>query len=77
MKTDKHTQMREVQAGASYLSQNDLRLHFGLGKNEKIEFVEVRWSDGAVEKISNVVPNRIHTVTQNKGVTKTINFQTR
>lgn len=77
LKTDKHTQMREVQAGASYLSQNDLRLHFGLGKNEKIEFVEVRWSDGSAEKISNVVPNRIYTVTQTKGITKTINFQTR
>lgn len=77
LKTDKRAQMREIQAGASYLSQNDSRVHFGLGVNEKIEIVEVRWSDGTTEKISNVVPNRIHTITQNKGVTKTIVFQAR
>lgn len=77
LKTDRRTQMREVQAGSSYLSQNDVRIHFGLGVNEKIEAVEIRWSDGTTEEISNVVPNRIHTVMQTKGVTKTINFQRR
>ncbi len=69
--------MREVQAGASYLSQNDLRVHFGIGKDEKIENLEIRWSDGTTEIVSNVVPNRIFTVTQNKGVTKTSSFQRR
>ena len=74
LKTDRRTQMQEVEAGASYLSQNDLRLHFGLGQGEKIESVEVRWSDGVTENISNIVPNKIITVTQNKGVTKTSDF---
>lgn len=77
LQTDKRTMMREVQAGASYLSQNDFRLHFGLGADEKIENVEVRWSDGTTESVSNIVPNRIYIVMQNKGVTKTSNFQPR
>ncbi len=77
LKTDQRSMMREVQAGASYLSQNDLKLHFGLGKNEKIERVEIRWSDGAAETISGIQPNRILTVTQGRGVTKTIEFRAR
>lgn len=77
LRTNKRSMIREVEAGASYLSQNDLRLHFGLGADEKIENLEVRWSDGTTENVSNIVPNRIYTVTQNKGVTKTDNFQTR
>ena len=43
--------MCEVEAGGSYLSQNDLRLHFGLGSDETIESLEIRWSDGETEKI--------------------------
>jgi hypothetical protein len=77
LQTDKRQMMREVQAGASYLSQNDLRVHFGLGQDEKIQNLEVRWSDGTTEIVSNIAPNRISTVTQNKGVTKTSNFQPR
>ena len=74
LRTNKRRMTREVQAGASYLSQNDFRLHFGLGADEKIENVEIRWSDGTTESVSNIVPNRIFTVTQNKGVTKTSGF---
>jgi len=60
--------IREVEAGGSYLSQNDLRLHFGLGNGEKIQSVEVRWSDGKTEKISGVEPNKIITFGQGKGI---------
>ena len=70
LKTDQRSMIGEVQAGASYLSQNDFRLHFGLGKGEQIESVEVRWSDGKIEKISGVEPNRIVTVKQGKGLSK-------
>ena len=38
------TQTDEVHSGGSYLSQNDLRLHFGLGSAEKVDSVEIRWS---------------------------------
>jgi hypothetical protein len=66
-----------VQAGASYLSQNDLRLHFGLGQGEKIERVEVRWSGGETETINGVAPERIVTVTQGKGVTASVAYRAR
>jgi hypothetical protein len=77
LRTDKRTMTREIQAGSSYLSQNDLRVHFGLGRDEKIENLEVRWSDGTTEIIPSLIPNQIFNITQNKGVTKTSNFQTR
>jgi hypothetical protein len=47
----KVTQVEEVRSGGSYLSQNDLRLHFGLGAAAGIDSVEIRWPSGAVEKI--------------------------
>ena len=77
LKTDKRSMMQEVQAGASYLSQNDFRLHFGLGTGETIQSVEVRWSDGKTEAITGAVPNRIITVKQNKGITGASNFSSR
>jgi hypothetical protein len=42
-------QVEEVRSGGSYLSQNDLRLHFGLGIAAKAERVEVRWPSGATD----------------------------
>lgn len=47
----KMTQMDEVRSGGSYLSQNDLRIHFGLGKATKIESVEIRWPSGLKESL--------------------------
>jgi enediyne biosynthesis protein E4 len=63
------TQMREVKAGSSYLSQNDLRLHVGVGKATQIDRVEVRWPNGQSETISGVMVNQIVTMTEGKGVT--------
>jgi enediyne biosynthesis protein E4 len=77
LRTDSHTYLQEVQAGASYLSQNDLRLHFGLGPHEKIEGVEVRWSSGELETVAGVTANHILTITQGKGVTAALDYQTR
>jgi enediyne biosynthesis protein E4 len=45
------TQSDEIRSGGSYLSQNDLRLHFGLGSAKSIDSVEIRWPSGLVEKI--------------------------
>ena len=75
LKTDKRKLIQEVQAGTSYLSQNDFRLHFGFGESEKIESVEVRWNDGQIEKISGVQPNQINSITQGKGSTVLTNFR--
>jgi hypothetical protein len=52
------TQIDEVRSGGSYYSQNDLRVHFGLGTRNKVNSLEVRWPGGQVETISDVNANR-------------------
>ena len=47
-------QMDEVRSGGSYLSQSDLRLHFGLGFNRKIDRLTVRWPSGVVDRLQNI-----------------------
>jgi len=75
LRTSKHLYIQEVRAGASYLSQNDLRLHFGLGADEKIESVEARWSGGEIENIPGVTTNRIIAITQGKGITASVAYR--
>lgn len=61
-------QISEVRGGGSYLSQNDLRLHFGLGTARKIESVEIRWPSGKVETLENVAGDAIYTVVEGSGI---------
>jgi hypothetical protein len=56
-----HRQMDEVRSGGSYISQNDLRIHFGLGKAESAD-LEIRWPSGLLDKLSGVRANQIVTV---------------
>src|SRR6185295_2993283 len=67
-------QIDEVRSGGSYLSQSDLRLHFGLRKRSKIDLVEVRWPSGTIDKIANVDANRILTISEGKGVVQQKEF---
>ena len=62
------TQFDEVRGGGSYLSQNDLRLHFGLGAATKMESVEVRWPNGNTETFKDVAADKIYTVTEGQGI---------
>ncbi len=62
------TQMSEVRSGGSYLSQNDLRLHFGLGGQDKIEEVDIRWPNGNVEVLRDLAADFIYRVTEGNGV---------
>jgi hypothetical protein len=62
------TQMAEVQSGGSYLCQSDLRLHFGLGKAEKVELIEIRWTDGSVETVKDVRANQMVIAVEGKEV---------
>jgi len=55
-------QMGLVQSGTSYVSQNDMRLHFGLGTAAQVDALEVRWPDGKVSKMENVKANQIVTI---------------
>ena len=58
------TQIDEVRGGSGYLSQNDLRLHFGIGTHERIDRIEVKWSSGIVDIIRDVTPNQIIIITE-------------
>jgi hypothetical protein len=63
------TQLREVKAGSSYLAQNDLRVHFGLGGAKQIDRLEIRWPSGsAPEVLTGVAAGQIVTVTEGKGI---------
>jgi enediyne biosynthesis protein E4 len=68
------TQMREVKSGSSYLGQNDLRVHFGLGDGTRVERLDVRWPTGDVEMIRDVAADQIVTVTEGKGITNRAPF---
>ena len=57
LKAGEYHQVREVESGSSYLSQNDLRLHFGVGTQERVE-LEVRWQNGTIQRFENVPVNR-------------------
>ena len=61
-------QMREVRAGTSYLSQDDLRLHFGLGTATEADHLVVRWPDGVEERIDGVAGNRLITIRHGAGL---------
>jgi len=66
--TSGRRQVREVQSGSSYLAQNDLRAHFGLGPAERAERLEIRWPDGSTEVVENLPANHLVTVRQGKGI---------
>ncbi len=59
------TQMREVKSGSGYLSQNDLRLHFGLGDAMSVDTLTVRWLCGRVQTLQNVETNQILVISEN------------
>jgi hypothetical protein len=69
-----HEQIDEVRSGGSYFSQSDLRVHFGLGKAEKVELLEVRWPNGAVEALKNVPANQLVFVKEGEGIVRTVKF---
>jgi hypothetical protein len=61
-------QIRDVKAGSSYLSQNDLRAHFGLDTAVRADRIEVRWPSGRMETVANVPANQIITIEEGKGI---------
>src|SRR5271169_733137 len=61
-------QFSEVRGGASYLSQNDLRLHFGLGAIETMSEVGIRWPNGETEVLRDVPADFIYTIVEGKGI---------
>jgi len=52
-------QIDEVRSGGSYLSHNDLRIHFGLGAADKVDLLEIRWPSGQIDSFRNLTVDRI------------------
>jgi hypothetical protein len=69
-----HQQIDEVRSGGSYISQNDLRVHFGIGKAEKVEVLEIRWPSGQVDTIKDIKANQLLFVKEGQGITRTMQF---
>ncbi len=61
-------QRGDVLSGGSYLSSNDMRVHFGLGTAAKIEAVEIHWPSGVIEKLTTTALDRIFTVVEGTGI---------
>jgi len=61
-------QLGEVNSGGSYLSQNDLRVHFGLGGHTRVDKATVLWPDGKVETLTNLAADRFYSVREGAGV---------
>ena len=62
--------VQEVRSGSSFLSQSDLRLHFGLASAEKVDRIEIDWPGGSKEIIADVKSDQFLTVTQSLGITE-------
>jgi hypothetical protein len=65
------SQIDEVRSGGSYYSQNDLRVHFGLGKSQKVKSIEIRWPSGQTDVLNDVAANQFITVKEGTGLVKT------
>jgi hypothetical protein len=63
-------QLDELVSGGSYLSQNDLRIHFGLGRHDRVDKVEITWPGGRREELSNLPADRFYLVREGAGVIK-------
>jgi len=69
-----HQQIDEVRSGGSYISQSDLRVHFGLGKAEKVEVLEIRWPSGHLDTLKDVKANQLIFVKEGEGISRTMQF---
>lgn len=69
-----HSQIDEVRSGGGYFSQNDLRVHFGLGKAEKVDVLEIRWPSGQVDTLKDLKANQLIYVKEGEGITRPTQF---
>ena len=71
---DIHEQIDEVRSGGSYYSQNDLRVHFGLGNADKVQLLEIRWPSGQIDQLKNISANQLIFVKEGEGIVRTMRF---
>jgi hypothetical protein len=58
----------EILSGGSYLSQNDLRIHFGLGNHDKVDKLEIFWPSGKIETLTNLIADHFYNVREGEGI---------
>ena len=61
-------QTSEVRSGGSYLSQSDLRIHFGLGNRPRVDKAEIFWPDGSTESLTNLAADHFYYVKEDEGI---------
>jgi hypothetical protein len=57
----------QVQSGGSYLSQSDLRIHFGLAQHQKVDKLEIYWPSGKVETLTNLAADHFYLLKEGEG----------
>jgi hypothetical protein len=67
VRTPLRQQISEVRSGSSYISNNDVRVHFGLGGESQIQFIEVRWPSGLVERFRRVAVDTVMVAKEGTG----------
>jgi hypothetical protein len=72
-----HSQIDEVLSGSGYYSQNDLRLHFGLGTSETADTVEVAWPSGGREIFRNIAADHLLVIRESEGIIRREKFGSR
>jgi hypothetical protein len=65
-------QLGEVFSGGSYLSQHDLRIHFGLGDHDHLDKAEIIWPSGRVEMLTSLAADRFYSVREGAGIVATM-----
>jgi hypothetical protein len=61
-------QIAEVRSGGSYLSQNDVRVHFGLGNTQLVDRLTIRWPNGRTETAAGLMSNRFYRAREGGGI---------
>jgi hypothetical protein len=59
---DGHQQVQQVSGGSGFCSQSQRRIHFGLGKNPRIEKAEIRWPSGKIETIDKPTAGQVYKI---------------
>ena len=67
VKTPNRILVDEVRGGSSYISNSDMRVHFGLGKSDKVEWVEIRWPSGLTERFTKLAVDQGHVLKEGSG----------
>ncbi len=68
VKIGARTLVDEVRSGSSFISNNDMRVHFGLGAATKIDSVEVRWQSGLTETFAKVSADKFNELKEGTGI---------